>query len=320
LVSSGGTTPNISLPNVIIQTGSPFTTAIGAGALSSNTATGSSNTATGFEALFANTTGAGNTAIGRGALSDNTAGFYNTASGVDALGSNTTGTFNTASGWAALFHNTTGDSNTAIGWAALGGNITGRNNIAVGKEAGALLTTGSENIYVGTSGVEAEFGTIRIGNNNPSFAPPHQRVFIAGISGVMTAGVGEPVFVSAAGQLGTVSSSRRFKEEIQDMGEASRGLMRLRPVSFRYKKGDAAEARPLEYGLIAEEVAEVYPELVGYAATGEVQSVQYHKVNVLLLHEVQQQHRKIEEQSEEVKALKARLETLERLLGAVAQR
>ena len=103
--------------------------------------------------------------------------------------------------------------------------------------------------------------------------------------------------------------------------------MRLRPVTFRYKKGDAGGARPLEYGLIAEEVAEVYPELVGYAATGEAQSVQYHKVNVLLLHEVQQQHRKIEEQREELKALKAetaelkaRLETLGRMLGPVAQR
>ena len=105
------------------------------------------------------------------------------------------------------------------------------------------------------------------------------------------------------------------------MGAPSRGLMRLRPVSFRYKQeGDASGARPLEYGLIAEEVAEVYPELVGYAATGEAQSVQYHKVNVLLLHEVQQQHRKIEEQSEEMKALKARLESLERLLGPVTRR
>jgi hypothetical protein len=168
---------------------------------------------------------------------------------------------------------------------------------------------------VGNAGGSTESGTIRIGNIND-----HNSAYIAGISGVTTAGVGEPVFIDSAGQLGTISSSRRFKEEIQDMGEASRGLMRLRPVSFRYKKGDAAGARPLEYGLIAEEVAEVYPDLVVYAATGEARAVQYHKVNVLLLHEVQQQHRKIEEQSGEVKALKARLETLERLLGAVAQR
>src|SRR5439155_332982 len=211
-----GTTPNISLPNVIIDTSFPF----------------------------------------------------NTASGVNALVNNTTGSDNTASGVSALYNNTTGNQNTAIGGAALLHNTTGNVNTAIGPVA--------------------------LGNTTPFGGAVHQQAFIAGISGVPV--VGAAVLVDSFGQLGVLASSRRFKEEIQDMGEASRGLMRLRPVSFRYKKGDAAGARPVEYGLIAEEVAEVYPEVVGYAATGEAQSVQYHKVNVLLLHEVQQQHRKIEEQ------------------------
>jgi hypothetical protein len=148
-------------------------------------------------------------------------------------------------------------------------------------------------------GVAVEFNTIRIGNGK------HDRAFIAGISGVGVTGEPVAVMINANGQLGTMLSSRRFKAEIHDMGEASSGALRLRPVTFRYQEALAAGSRTLEYGLIAEEVAEVQPDLVGYSRTGEVTTVQYHKLVPMLLNELQKQHRQLAE-------LKARLEALER--------
>ena len=144
--------------------------------------------------------------------------------------------------------------------------------------------------------------------------------FVAGVSGVAT-GLGSPVpvLIDANGQLGTMSSSRRFKEDIQDMGDASSGLMRLRPVTFRYKQPYQDGSKPIDYGLIAEEVADVYPDLVAYSPSGEVQTVQYQKVNAMLLNEVQKQHQQIQEQKqqaqaqqEEMSELKARLAKLEK--------
>jgi polyhydroxyalkanoate synthesis regulator phasin len=129
--------------------------------------------------------------------------------------------------------------------------------------------------------------------------------FVAGVSGVAT-GLASPVavMIDASGQLGTMSSSRRFKEDIQDMGDASNALMRLRPVTFRYKQPYADGAKPIDYGLIAEEVADVYPDLVAYSPSGEVQTVQYQKVNAMLLNEVQKQHQQIQAQNEQIKELK----------------
>ncbi len=282
-------------------------TASGEGALRYNT-TGIGNTASGIDALRFNTTGAFNTASGRGALLENTTGINNTASGESALRYNTTGFGNTASGESALLENTTGFNNTAVGDNALLENTTGFSNIAVGTNAGSNQTTGSNNIYVHSVGVEAESDTIRIGT-----VGTQTRTFIAGISGVTAAGTAVPVLIDTKGQLGTISSSRRFKEEIRDMGEASSRIMQLRPVTFRYKKEYAEGSRPLQYGLIAEEVAEVYPGLAVYSETGEVETVQYHKVNAMLLNEVQKQHRQIQEQKERIADLTVRLVHLEAL-------
>jgi hypothetical protein len=244
------------------------------------TMTGPDNTAVGFGALFANTTGNGNTATGWGALEANTTGGTNTATGVGALFANTTGNDNPATGNGALRFNTTGNGNTALGSQAMflgdntnnntaigffaGVGILGNNNTIIGFRAGDALTTGDNNIDIGSNvlGAAGESNTIRIGNNNPNLPPVINRAFIAGIYGVPTGLPGAAVVVDANGQLGTMSSSRRFKDDIQDMGDASSDLMKLRPVTFRYKQAQEDGSHPLQYGLVAEEVADVNPGLV----------------------------------------------------------
>jgi hypothetical protein len=278
-------------------------TASGAGALQSNIS-GNFNTASGWGALFSNTTGQLNTAAGQVALSSNTTGGQNTATGANALLSNTTGSLNTASGAGALSNNTTGVFNTATGVAALSFNTTGSSNIAIGVNAGQNATTGNNNIYIGDPGVAAEGNTIRIGRGGGN----QTRAFVAGISGVTTGGVAVPVLVDGNGQLGTTSSSRRFKYDIQDMGQASNDLLRLRPVAFRYKQGQGDGSHPLQYGLIAEEVAQVYPELVQYAPTGEVNTVLYHLLPAMLLNELQKQHTQIETQERQIQAQQEKLQ------------
>ena len=288
-------------------------TASGTGALQNNT-TGFSNTANGFNALFSNTAGSFNTATGVNALIGNTTGGFNTAHGVFALFSNTTGTFNTAGGVDALFSNTTGGSNTAHGVFALLFNTTGLNNIAVGLGAGGILASGNNNIYLGGSSATAtESNTMRLG-------AVQTQTFIAGISGVSVSG--SAVFINNAGQLGIQASSIRYKRDIQPMGAHSRGLLRLRPVIFRYKQDVQGER---QYGLIAEEVAKIYPELVTRTANGEIESVRYQEVTPMLLNELQHQQRQLAElkaenarlraavvqQQERDAALAARLERLE---------
>ena len=321
LASTGGTSPNISLPNVIIETTSPLNTnpntAIGVDVLVSNSS-GHSNTAFGARALSSNTSGNTNTASGANTLRQNVDGVSNTAYGFNALRSNTAGSSNTASGVNALRNNIDGFNNTAVGGNALMNNSSGIYNVALGYGAGINQTTGGDNIYVDNDGVAGESGTIRIGAD--LF---HTRTFIAGIYGTSVSGVS--VLIDSAGHLGTVLSSRRYKDDIQDMGTASSGLMQLRPVTFRYKKASPDGSKPLEYGLIAEQVAEVYPDLVAYSSTGEVETVQYHKLNVMLLNEVQKQQRRIDEQRDGMAALKAenadlksRLEKLEHALFTYA--
>ena len=228
-------------------------TAMGTGALGSNT-TGDANTATGGGALKRNTAGFSNTATGVAALHLNDTGWFNTATGVNALRSNTIGTNNTAMGIGAMINNTSGGGNTAMGAGALNqnttgrfnagmgrnalsGNTTGDSNTAIGFGAGSLQTTGSHNIYVGHGGVAVESNTIRIGRPGT-----HTLTYISGITGT-DVGASATVFVNAAGQLGTMMSSRRFKEKIRDMDGASNGLMELRPVMFRYTKEHAAGER-----------------------------------------------------------------------------
>jgi hypothetical protein len=285
-----------------------YNTAIGRSALRANT-TGDDNTANGEAALFANTAGSSNTASGRNALSSNTSGNENTANGASALSYNTTGSQNTASGVDALMSNTTGFSNTASGLMALHTNTTGSANIALGYFAGSNLTTGHENIAIGNSGVAAESFTIRIGSLQ-------MRAFMAGIRGVNVTG-GQTVLVNAEGQLGVASSSRRYKQDIQPMGDASDALLRLQPVTFHYRQADENGERPLQYGLIAEDVAEVMPALAIYNDAGAPESVAYQMLPSLLLNEYQKQNRKLKATEAELAATKAKFEAMEAEMAAL---
>jgi Chaperone of endosialidase len=278
-------------------------TAIGVEALFSNT-TGFSNTATGFKALVSNTTGVGNTATGDGALLSNTTGALNTATGGSALFLNTMGNNNTALGANALSSNTEGDNNTALGRDALR-STTGDNNTAVGVAAGVNVTTGSNNIHIGNQGTDADNALIRIGTGIQT------ATFIAGIFGQSVASDGAQVVVDSTGQLGTVvtpptpptPSSRRVKVGIHEMGDSTTGLLKLRPVSFRYLPGHGDNGQTLQHGLIAEEVAEIYPELVTTNAQGEPTGVRYQILPAMLLNEIQRQQREIDELRAQVRAL-----------------
>ena len=260
-------------------------TANGSNALYSNT-TGPGNTATGIDALYTNTTGFYNTANGFNALFSNTTGNSNTAVGGDALYNNTTGFWNTAIGFDALPNNTTGDSNTAIGVDALLNNTTGSGNIAVGNQAGALLTGGIENIDIGNRGVGGESKTIRIGTKGV-----HRATLIAGISGA-TAPTGVTVIVEANGHLGTTTSSARYKEAIQPMKQASEAILALEPVTFRYKHELDPEGIP-QFGLVAEQVEKVNPDLVARDDQGKPYTVRYDAVNAMSLNEFLKEHRTV---------------------------
>ncbi|MGH9442082.1 MAG: tail fiber domain-containing protein [Thermoanaerobaculia bacterium] len=302
---------NLNLPTssattgVVYISGLPFIHSFGTnntfiGGAGNFTMTGDGNTASGNAALSANTTGSVNTATGEAALSSNTMGSENTATGRNALSLNTTGSSNTASGVEALFSNTMGVGNTAIGTHALESNTTGNANIAIGLNAGVVLTTGDQNIDIGNAGGSAvEAQTIRIGDNQTA-------AFIAGIRGITTGNNNAVnVVIDSNGQLGTVSSSRRYKEDIHDMGDASRRLLDLRPVTFRYKKPFANGEKPIQYGLIAEEVARSFPELVALGRDGKPETVKYQMLSALLLNELQKQRGEV-----------ARLERANRDLGA----
>jgi hypothetical protein len=272
-------------------------TATGYHALFSNT-TGSFNTATGAYALVGNTTGDNNTATGYYALLSNTTGIDNTATGFAALSYNTTGKNNTANGELALYGNTTGDNNTATGYYALINNTTGNSNIALGQSAGVNLTTGSNNIDIGNPGAAGESSTIRIGNPTKQM-----NTFIAGISGA-TVPDGVAVVVGANGHLGTTTSSARYKEAIQPMDKASEAILSLRPVTFRYKHDLDPDGIP-QFGLVAEQVAKVDPDLVARDDDGKPYTVRYEAVNAMLLNEFLKAHRKIEEQSGKQQKLEA---------------
>jgi hypothetical protein len=309
-------------------------TAIGAGALLNNT-TGPSNTATGAIALYSNTTGESNTANGAYALASNTTADFNTATGTSALTNNTTGRFNTAIGANTLQTSTTADLNTAIGGQALqynttGGentgvgfqalvntssgsantavgrtalihNTTGNHNIALGYAAGNNLNTGDNNIDIGSAGVGGESNTIRIGS-------PQTRTFIKGISGVALAGA--TVVVNAAGQLGVVASSAHFKHEIRPMDKESEAILALKPVSFCYDQ-DIDEQGLAQFGLVAEEVEKVNPDLVVRDTEGKPYSVRYEAVNAMLLNEFLKEHRTVQELKSNAVKQKATIARLE---------
>jgi Chaperone of endosialidase len=260
------------------------------------------NTALGDDALFGITTGVFNTAIGFNALFFNSTGFNNTAVGSDALQGNTTGSANTATGVAALHNNTTGTVNTAIGVAALDRNTIGSNNIAVGAGAGGSLNTGDNNIDIGNPGADREANTIRIGTQGIQTA-----TFVAGVNG--GAVIGQAVKANDAGQIGTAPSSKRFKDEITPMDNASEAILALKPVAFRYKK-DLDPDRTLQFGLVAEDVEKVSRDLVFRDAEGKVYSVRYEAVNAMLLNEFLKEHRKNDEQEATITRMQKQIETL----------
>jgi hypothetical protein len=268
-------------------------TATGAGALLSNT-TGFDNTANGAFALFSNTTGVANTANGIGALQSNTTGRDNTANGFKALHQNTTGEKNTANGLSALFSNSTGNQNTAIGYFAGDSLTTGGNNVALGFNAGSFQTTGTENVYIGAN----VFGVA--GENNACY--------IKSIFGQTTAS-GIPVLINSNNKLGTITSSKRCKEEIKAMDKSSEALFALNPVTFRYKK-EIDSAGTSQFGLVGEDVEKVNPDLVVRDQEGKPYSVRYEAVNAMLLNEFLKEHRKVEEQSHKLQEQEATLAEL----------
>ena len=280
-----------------------FNTATGAGSLLFNTA--DQNTAFGAAALLFNTTGINNTAVGAAALSNNTTAEGNTANGAFALFSNTEGVVNTASGAAALSSNTTGSNNTAYGEEALE-NSNNNHNTAVGSSALRSNTTGSVNTALGSfAGINVTTAdrVICIGINGENVS---NSCFIGNIREVTTAQPNAiPVLIDSAGQLGTTSSSRRFKKEIQPMDKASESLLALKPVTFHYKSDNTSTP---QFGLIAEEVADINPDLVVRDEKGEIYTVRYDAVNAMLLNEFLKEHRKVEEQQATITQLKAELQ------------
>jgi Chaperone of endosialidase len=358
LTASGYNNTGVGVSALTASTSGLGNTAVGSMALNANTS-GANNTASGLMALASNTNGYGNVASGYNALAGNINGYDNTACGVSTLAHNN-GNFNTAIGAVTMLWNATGGSNTAngayaltanisgscntangfqamnqftnglnnvaSGFQAMGYSVSGTNNVAVG--AGALIyangtnnialgyfagmQVGNNNIDVGNAGSTLENNTIRIGSSQ-------SQTYIAGISGVTISPSGAPVYVNANGQLGTVNSSRRFKEAIQDMTGLSDVIFSLRPVAFHYLP-ELDPLRTPQYGLIAEEVEQVAPELVLRDAKGSVLSVRYEQINAMLLNEFLKEHKTVEaqtteiqSQSAEIQDLKARLNKLEQL-------
>src|SRR5882724_228786 len=296
-----------------------FNTAEGQKALL-NLTTGVGNTAVGWSSLSSNTDGSFNTGIGTGTLLFNLGnqstgeGVRNTATGAGALLSNSLGLQNTAHGAFALHLNTAGNNNTATGYRSLVSNVSGVENTAhgslalanctgsynVGLAGGFNLTNGDFNIDIGNDGEPGESGTIRIG----SFCCQN-RVFVPGISGVTVSG-GATVYIKSDGQLGTSTSSARFKQDIRDMDKASETLLALRPVTFHYKPEFDPEGIA-QFGLIAEEVEQVSPDLVLRDKDGKAYSVRYEQVNAMLLNEFLKEHRKVQEQDRKIEEQEAKI-------------
>jgi uncharacterized coiled-coil protein SlyX len=284
-------------------------TAIGSGALFSDT-DGFGNTAVGLNAMESNTNGFGNAAVGSAALIFNTTGFRNTAMGRRAMILNTTGFHDTATGENALESNTTGNYNTATGVDALGAATTGNLNIALGVGAGINLTTEDNNIDIGNLGVAGDANTIRIGEptavTDPAFGetlPVHTATFIAGIYGTTASG-GTAVYINSSGQLGTLTSSARFKQDIHSMDKASEAILALQPVTFRYNQELDPKGIP-QFGLVAEQVAKVNPDLIVRDAEGKPYSVRYEAVNAMLLNEFLNEHKEVENQQATIAGLKS---------------
>lgn len=274
--------------------------ALGAWALRENI-DGSFNTAIGDDALMSNISGNNNTAVGDEALATNILGEANTATGAFALSNNTEGGGNSAFGYFALSHNTSGLQNTAVGSGALAITIGGMRNTALGWSACHQVVTASNVTCIGANvGGADESSTTWIGN----------------VYGVTTvSGATLPVIISSDGQLGTASSSRRFKEEIQPMDNISESILALRPVTFQYKSD---QSNTPQFGLIAEEVVEVNPDLVVRDKDRQMYTVRYDAVNAMLLNEFLKEHRKVQKLEAAIDAVTARLKEQETQIQKVS--
>jgi hypothetical protein len=317
-------------------------TAEGQSALLSRT-TGSYNTAIGYLSLRSDTTNSFNTAIGAGTLLANTAD-ENTATGAGALLNNSAGVGNTANGAFALFHNTTSDANTAVGFFALLSNTTGNDNTAVGVDALVDNTVGHSNTAIGFEALDATTGSgntaignlaggtltgdgnVCIGDGVTGSAGESNHTYIRNIdTTTVSGGNSDAVTIDLnTGLLGHLSSSRRYKENIQPMDNASEALYRLKPVTYRYKK-EIDRTQSLDYGLVAEDVANVDPTLAIRDRKGQIESVRYTAVNAMLLNEFLKEHRafveeqlKVAQQQTEIDLLKAELKEQRSLIQKVS--
>jgi hypothetical protein len=321
-LTTGSANTAVGWFSLFSNAGGSFNSATGAGSLLFNTA--DANTAFGAAALLFNTTGINNTAVGAAALLNNINGTRNNAFGFEALNSHTTGSFNNAFGGFALFFDQNGEFNNAFGDDALTSNVSGINNTAVGDEAlvsstgsnntalgagaGSSLTTGDNNIDIGNTGVAGESATTRIASEFQT------RTFISAIRGVTT-GIADAinVVIDSNGQLGTMSSSRRFKKEIKPMDQTSEVIHALKPVTFHYKSDKTGTP---QFGLIAEEVAEANPDLVVRDENGQIYTVRYDAVNAMLLNEFLKARHQIDAQQKQIDALTAGLQKVSAQLEA----
>src|SRR6266542_2126078 len=317
---------------LVSRTGGVWNTGTGFEALSQLTS-GNQNTATGLRALSSDTNGGFNTATGVYSLFSNTSGFFNSATGGYSLANNTDGNYNTANGYGALYFNTEGEQNTATGFAALYRNTTGANNTANGYQALNRNTTGEVNTANGAFALASDTtgsGNIALGYKAGTFVSTADNVTCIGADGQnvsdscyigrifgQTSSGGTAVFINSDGKLGTTTSSRRFKKEIKPMDQTSEGILGLKPVTFHYKSD--ASATP-QFGLIAEEVAEVHPDLVARDKNGEIYTVRYEQINAMLLNEFLKEHKKVEAQQATITELKSTVAQQQKGMEAVTAR
>jgi hypothetical protein len=307
-LTAGAGNTGLGWYSLFLDTTGNFNTGVGAGALAlsngiNNTATGAAslllntngnnNTANGTDALVHNDSGGNNTAVGSFSLFSNITGNFNTATGNGALNGNTSGFQNTANGISALFFNTNGNNNTATGAFAFQNLSTGDSNTALGETAGINLVTGSGNVYIGADvlGEDGVSNSTYIRNVNTLAQP-----IVAGIDGVTVR--------LSDGRLGHGVSSQRYKQDIKPMDKASEALYALKPVTFHYKK-EIDPTQTLDFGLIAEEVAKVNPELAVRDREGKISNYRRDAVNAMLLNEFLKEHRKVEEQKTAIAELKS---------------
>jgi uncharacterized coiled-coil protein SlyX len=311
---------------LVSRTTGIWNTGTGFDALNHLTA-GNQNTATGLRALFSDINGGFNTATGVYSLFSNTSGFFNSATGAYSLANNVSGTQNTANGYAALyrntadgntatgfgalFRNTTGSDNTAVGDEALSNNTDGNSNTALGFNAGMDPGIGSNNIYIGDAGFAGDNNVIAIGGVSAT-GTAYTDCFIGGIFG--NPSPGSAVYIAADGHLSTTASSRRFKDEIKPMDKASEAIFALKPVTFRYKK-EIDPTGMSQFGLVAEDVEKVRPDLVARDREGKLYTVRYDQVNAMLLNEFLKEHRKVEGQEATITELRSAAAKQEATIG-----